>query len=121
MDSVVTFLLTQNPEAAIAFYRDKLGLKYLRDDGFALVFDLNGVMLRIGKVQSFTPAQHTVLGWESRDIGDAVQALEKKGIAFERYPNMGQDAQGICTFPNGDKVAWFKDPDGNVLSLSQHA
>jgi len=121
MDSVVTFLLTHNPEAAIAFYRDKLGLKYLRDDGFALVFDLNGVMLRIGKVPSFTPAKNTVLGWESRDIAAAMGALEQKGIAFERYPNMGQDAQGICTFPNGDKVAWFKDPDGNVLSLSQHA
>jgi catechol 2,3-dioxygenase-like lactoylglutathione lyase family enzyme len=121
MDSVVTFLLTQNPEAAIAFYRDKLGLNYLRDDGFALVFDLHGVMLRIGKVPSFTPAPNTVLGWESRDIASAMLALEQKGIAFERYPNMGQDAQGICTFPNGDKVAWFKDPDGNVLSLSQHA
>ena len=121
MDHVVTFLLTQNPEAAIAFYRDQLGLQYLRDDGFALVFDLNGVMLRIGKVPSFTPAKNTVLGWESRDIGAAIAALEQKGIAFERYPNMSQDAQGICTFPNGDKVAWFKDPDGNVLSLSQHA
>ncbi len=121
MDSVVTFLTTQNSDAAIAFYRDKLGLKFLRDDGFALVFDMNGVMLRIARAKTFTPAQGTVLGWESRDIIAAIRKLEQKGIAFERYPNMGQDADGICTFPNGDKVAWFKDPDGNVLSLSQHA
>ena len=121
MDNVVTFLLTQNPEAAIAFYRDRLGLKFLRDDGFALVFDLSGVMLRIGKVPSFTPAQNTVLGWEARDIAATMKELTQRGVVFEHYPNMGQDADGVCTFPGGDKVAWFKDPDGNVLSISQHA
>jgi catechol 2,3-dioxygenase-like lactoylglutathione lyase family enzyme len=121
MHRVVTFLLTKNPEAAAAFYRDKLGHAFRRDDGFALVFDMNGTMLRIGKVKDFTPAQNTVLGWEAEDIGTAVREMEEKGVEFERYPNMGQDAQGIATFPNGDRVAWFKDPDGNVLSLSQHA
>ena len=121
MNNVVTFLLTQNPEAAIAFYRDRLGLKFLRDDGFALVFDLNGVMLRIGKVPSFTPAQNTVLGWEARDIAATMKERTQRGVVFEHYPNMGQDADGVCTFPGGDKVAWFKDPDGNVLSISQHA
>jgi catechol 2,3-dioxygenase-like lactoylglutathione lyase family enzyme len=121
MESVVTFLLTQKPAEALAFYRDTLGLRFLRDDGFALVFDLNGVMLRIGKMPSFTPAQQTVLGWECGDIAAALDRLVKKGVAFEQYPNMGQDERGICTFPTGDKVAWFKDPDGNVLSLSQHA
>ena len=121
MDHVVTFLLTKNPEAAIAFYRDQLGLKYLRDDGFALVFNTNGIMLRIGKVKEFTPAANTVLGWEAESIEMAVDRLESAGVAFERYPNMGQDERGICTFPNGDRVAWFKDPDGNVLSISQHA
>jgi catechol 2,3-dioxygenase-like lactoylglutathione lyase family enzyme len=121
MDSLVTFLLTQNPDAAIVFYRDKLGLRYLRDDGFALVFETNGAMLRIGKVPAFTPAQNTVLGWEARDIDATLQQLVQKGVTFERYPNMGQDPHGIATFPNGDKVAWFKDPDGNVLSISQHA
>jgi catechol 2,3-dioxygenase-like lactoylglutathione lyase family enzyme len=105
---VVTFLLTQKPDAATAFYRDTMGFHWLRDDGFALVFDLGGVMLRIGKVKEFTPAQHTVLGWEVDDIAAAVQRLEQKGVHFERYPNMGQDSQGICTFPNGDKVAWLK-------------
>jgi catechol 2,3-dioxygenase-like lactoylglutathione lyase family enzyme len=121
LDRIVTFLLTGKPDAATAFYRDTLGFSYLRDDGFALVFDLHGTLLRIGKVPSHTPAQHTVLGWEMGDIGATVSELTAKGVAFERYPNMGQDEQGICTFPTGDKVAWFKDPDGNVLSLSQHA
>jgi catechol 2,3-dioxygenase-like lactoylglutathione lyase family enzyme len=120
LSRIVTFLLTQNPESAIDFYRDKLGFAYLRDDGFALVFDLHGTLLRIGKVPSHTPVQNTVLGWEVEEIGSTVADLTAKGVDFERYPNMGQDAQGICTFPSGDKVAWFKDPDGNVLSLSQH-
>ena len=121
MNQVVTFLLTQNPDAAIKFYRDTLGHTYLRDDGYALVFDLNGVMLRISKVPEFTPAKHTVLGWEAKDFSGTMAALAGKGITFERYPNMGQDDEGVCTFPGGDKVAWFKDPDGNVLSISHHA
>lgn len=121
MNRVVTFLVVKDADAAIGFYRDKLGLKFLRDDGFALVFDMGGVMLRIGRVPEFTPAQNTVLGWESTDIAATVDELAAKGVAFAHYPNMGQDECGICTFPNGDKVAWFKDPDGNVLSISQHA
>ena len=121
MDGVVTFLLTTKPDATIAFFRDKLGLSFLRDDGFALVFDMNGTRLRVGRVPSFTAAQNTALGWESRNIAAAVDALVQKGVVFERYPNMDQDERGIATFPNGDRVAWFKDLEGNVLSLSQHA
>jgi catechol 2,3-dioxygenase-like lactoylglutathione lyase family enzyme len=121
LDRVVTFLLTKKPEACLPFYRDTLGFRFLRDDGFALVFDLRGTMLRISKMPDFTPAQNTVLGWEVADIGAGVGELTRKGVAFEHYPGMGQDADGIATFPTGDKVAWFKDPDGNVLSLSQHA
>jgi catechol 2,3-dioxygenase-like lactoylglutathione lyase family enzyme len=121
MNRTITFLVTANAEAALAFYRDKLDLAFLHDDGYALVFDMNGVMLRIARVPQFTPAQYTVLGWETENIAAEVDALTGKGIAFEHYPNMGQDERGICTFPNGAKVAWFKDPDGNVLSLSQHA
>ncbi len=121
MDGVVTFLTTQNPEAALKFYRDTLGLAFQRDDGYALVFDMNGVMLRIGKATKFTPAPGTVLGWEAKDFSAAMASLVEKGISFERYPNMGQDENGVCTFPGGDKVAWFKDPDGNVLSISHHA
>ena len=121
MERVITFLLTQKAEAALLFYRDLLGLTFLGDDGFALAFDMNGVLLRIAKVPEFTAAQNTVLGWESRDIRQSIIALSQKGIAFERYPNLGQDELGIATFPGGDKVAWFKDPDGNVLSLTQFA
>lgn len=120
MESIVTFLLTQNPAAATSFYRDKLGLNFLRDDGFALVFEWKGIMLRISKVESFTPAQHTVLGWECVDLPSEVKRLAGLGITFERYPGMGQDESGIATFPTGDSVAWLKDPDGNVLSLSHH-
>lgn len=121
IDRVVTFLISTNADATLGFYRDTLGLNFIRDDGFALVFDLGGVMLRISRVPEFTPAQHTVLGWESENIAATVDELAAKGVAFNRYPNMGQDERGICTFPNGDQVAWFKDPDGNVLSISQHA
>ncbi len=121
MTRVVTFLMTLNPATALQFYRDTLGLAFLRDDGFALVFDMDGVMLRIAKAGQFTPAQHTVLGWEVDEIRATVDRLTSKGIAFEHYPNMGQDERAICMFPNGDRVAWFKDPDGNLLSISQQA
>ena len=121
MKSVITFLLTKRPDAALAFYRDTLGLEFRRDDGYALVFDMNGVMLRISRMNEFTPPQGTALGWQSGDIRSDVARLKQRGVVFEIYPNMGQDDLGIATFPGGDKVAWFKDPDGNLLSLSQHA
>lgn len=121
MDSVVTFLLTRDGEIALRFFRDTLGLHFLRDDGFALVFDMNGVMLRINKVKDFATAAHTVLGWTCADIAARVDELAPRGVAFERYAGIGQDERGIATFPSGDKVAWFKDPDGNVLSLTQFA
>lgn len=120
MTRVVTFLLTADPANALTFYRDTLGLKFVRDDGFALVFDMHGVMLRIAKAPEFAPAKHTVLGWEVEDILVAQEGLLQKGVTFEHYPNMGQDEREICTFLNGDRVAWFKDPDGNLLSISQH-
>lgn len=121
MNHVVTFLIVTDADTALAFYRDVLGLRFVRDDGFALVFDMDGVMLRINKVSNFTPAQHTVLGWQSESIETTVEELVKKGVTFTRYPNMGQDERGICTFPGGSRVAWFKDPAGNVLSISQHS
>jgi len=120
LDKMVGFAITTKPEDATAFYTDKLGFKFLSDDGFALVFDANGTMLRISKMKEFKPAQYTVLGWEVADIGQTVQELAGKGVEFERYEFMHPDSRGIVTFPTGDKVAWFKDPDGNVLSVSQH-
>jgi len=121
LDRMVGFVMTAKPEEAKRFYSEVLGFKFVRDDGFALVFDAHGLMIRVGKTQNFTPAQSTVLGWEVEDISAAVRDLGAAGAQFERYSFMKQDDQGICTFPTGDKVAWFKDPDGNVLSVSQHA
>ncbi|MGZ5546101.1 MAG: VOC family protein [Limisphaerales bacterium] len=121
LDKIVGFAITTKPEDAKAFYTGKLGFKFLQDDGFALVFDANGTMLRISKMKEFKPAQYTVLGWEVADIGQTVQELGGKGVVFERYDFMHPDSQGIVTFPTGDKVAWFTDPDGSVLSVSQHA
>ncbi|HVZ16326.1 MAG TPA: VOC family protein [Terriglobales bacterium] len=121
LENIVGFVITTKPEEAKTFYRDKLGFAFLRDDGFALVFDAHGVMLRIARMDRFTPAQYTVLGWEVPDITSAVKDLSAAGVTFERYDFMKPDPDGIVTFPTGDKVAWFKDPDGNVLSLSQHA
>lgn len=120
LDRIVGFVMTSQPEAAKEFYVSKLGFNFVRDDGFALVFDAHGTMLRVGKAKSVTPTQGTVLGWEVADIVAAVRHLKAGGISFERYDFMHPDADGIVTFPTGDKVAWFKDPDGNVLSLSQH-
>ena len=121
LDKMVGFVVTTKPEEAKAFYSNKLGFKFVQDDVFALVFDAHGTMLRVAKMQTFSPALFTVLGWQVANVGEAVRELTKKGVAFERYEFMHPDADGIVTFPSGDKVAWFKDPDGNVLSLSQHA
>jgi catechol 2,3-dioxygenase-like lactoylglutathione lyase family enzyme len=121
LDRMVGFAMTAKPDEAKRFYSEVLGFKFLRDDGFALVFDAHGLMIRLGKMPSHTPPQYTVLGWEVGDIAAAVRDLSAAGATFERYNFMLHDEQGIVTFPTGDKVAWFKDPDGNVLSLSQHA
>jgi catechol 2,3-dioxygenase-like lactoylglutathione lyase family enzyme len=116
----VGFAMTTKPEQAKKFYGETLGFGFLKDDGFALVFDAHGTLLRVGKAKEFAPAGNTILGWEVEDISAAVSGLVAKGVVFERYPGMPQDEKAICTFPTGDRVAWFKDPDGNVLSLSQH-
>ena len=117
---VMTFLGATERERARAFYERTLGLRYVTEDPFALVFDLNGTTLRISPVPSFTPAKHTVLGWDVPDIGKAVATLKGAGIIFEKYGFPGQDEEGIWSAPGGAKVAWFKDPDGNILSVSEH-
>lgn len=122
MDSsskIMAFVGTRDPERARAFYRDTLGLHLVSEDSFALAFDVNGTMLRVSIVPDLTPAKYTVLGWQVPDIVAVVQELQKAGVAFERYP-FPQDDLGIWTAPGGARVAWFKDPDGNVLSVSQH-
>lgn len=119
--NIVAFVATTQPDKAKHFYGDTLGLKFVSEDPFALVFDARGVMLRVGKMKEFTPQQFTVLGWETKDINETVTDLETRGIKFEKFGMPGQDEHGIWTAPgNSAKVAWFKDPDGNVLSVSQH-
>jgi catechol 2,3-dioxygenase-like lactoylglutathione lyase family enzyme len=118
---IVAFVPTRDREKARAFYGGLLGLHFVKDDGFAAVMDANGTMLRIGTVPAdFKPAQFTILGWRVADIEQTVAALQSKGVQFERFGFFKQDELGIWIAPNGDKVAWFKDPDGNVLSVSQH-
>jgi catechol 2,3-dioxygenase-like lactoylglutathione lyase family enzyme len=120
LNKVVTFVATTNSQKARKFYEETLGLRFVSDDGFALVFDIDGTMLRIAKVPDFRPAPFTVLGWEVSNVEASVSHLNAKGVSFERFPGMPQDELGIWSAPGGAKVAWFKDPDGNILSLSQH-
>ena len=118
---MMAFVATINPQRAREFYERTLGLRLVSDDlPFALVFDLRGTMLRVTAVQELTPAPYTVLGWKVPDIVAAAQALQRVGVVFQRYPGMEQDESGIWASPSGAKVAWFKDPDGNTLSISQH-
>lgn len=116
---IVAFAPTRDAKAARAFYEGVLGLKLVSEDKFALVFDANGTMLRVTIVPPYTPQQFTVLGWDVADIAATVADLSAKGVEFQRYGMPGQDERGIWTSPGGAKVAWFKDPDGNVLSVTQ--
>jgi catechol 2,3-dioxygenase-like lactoylglutathione lyase family enzyme len=119
--NIVAFVPTRDAEKARAFYETVLGLRFVKDDGFALVLDANGIMVRVAKVPPpFTPAQFTILGWQVTDIEKVVEGLQGKGVRFERFGFLEQDKLGIWTTPTGEKVAWFKDPDGNILSVSQH-
>jgi catechol 2,3-dioxygenase-like lactoylglutathione lyase family enzyme len=119
-NDIVAFVTITDFQKARAFYEDVLGLKFVKDDGFALVFDANGIMLRAAKMKEVTPAHSTVLGWQVTEIEKMAAALAGKGVVFERFGFFKQDELGIWTAPGGDKVAWFKDPDGNILSISQH-
>jgi catechol 2,3-dioxygenase-like lactoylglutathione lyase family enzyme len=119
--NIVAFVPTRDAEKARAFYEGVLGLRFVKDDGFALVLDANGIMVRVARVPPpFTPAQFTILGWQVSDIEKVVEGLQGKGVRFERFGFLEQDKLGIWTTPTGEKVAWFKDPDGNILSVSQH-
>ncbi len=118
--NIIAFVPTKNTERARKFYDQTLGLRFVSDDGFALVFDANGVMVRVVRVQEFAPAPYTILGWEVQNIEEVVAKLTQNGIQFERYGFFKQDDLGIWTAPSGARVAWFKDPDGNTLSVSGH-
>jgi catechol 2,3-dioxygenase-like lactoylglutathione lyase family enzyme len=115
---IVAFVATSSPAKAKRFYRDKLGLRLVEASPFALVFDAHGTMLRVTPVNKVATAGYTVLGWQVPDIVDAVKRLRKAGVRFERYDGMGQDKLGVWQSPSGARIAWFKDPDGNTLSIA---
>jgi len=116
---VMAFVATKDAERAKTFYAQTLGLRLIADERYALVFDANGTMLRVQKVRQVHPAPYTALGWKVSDIRGTVRALIDKGVTFLQIGFPGQDALGIWAADDGTMVAWFKDPDGNTLSLSQ--
>ncbi|HWZ53397.1 MAG TPA: VOC family protein [Candidatus Acidoferrales bacterium] len=119
-NKVIGFVPTQDSAKAREFYEGKLGFQFVSDDPFALVMRSGETMIRVSKAKDFTPAPYTILGWEVKDIEAVVRWLTSRGVAFEKYPFVQDQDLGIWTAPSGDRVAWFKDPDGNVLSVSQH-
>jgi catechol 2,3-dioxygenase-like lactoylglutathione lyase family enzyme len=117
---MVGFVRTTDYDRTRAFYEGNLGFDFVSLDQFALVLSAGGQTIRIAKVPNFTPLQGTVLGWEVKDIQAVATWLRDRGVTLEKYP-VAQDRElGIWTAPSGDKVAWFKDPDGNILGISQH-
>jgi catechol 2,3-dioxygenase-like lactoylglutathione lyase family enzyme len=116
---VLPFVATTQPEKARSFYCDVLGLHCEEDTPFALVMSTANAMLRIQKVQAFAPLPFTVLGWKVPNVRATAEQLLGKGVKFERFEGMSQDDLGIWVSPSGAMVCWFKDPDGNVLSLTQ--
>jgi catechol 2,3-dioxygenase-like lactoylglutathione lyase family enzyme len=119
LDHPVLFLATADAARARAFYEDVLGLEFVADEYVALVFRVGGSVLRIQKVEQVQAAPYTALGWDVPDIRAAVRQLRDAGATFERFDGMSQDADAIWRAPSGALVAWFRDPDGHVLSLTQ--
>lgn len=117
---VTALVGTMKPDAARTFYADTLGLEFVADDGYALVFAGENARVRVSRVPAVTPAAYAVLAFAVDDIEKAVDGLAAKGVAFARFGFFLQDARGIWTAPDGTKVAWFHDPDLNLLSLVQH-
>jgi catechol 2,3-dioxygenase-like lactoylglutathione lyase family enzyme len=114
------FVLTKDYDKARAFYEGKLGFEFVSLDQFALVMNAGQNMIRISKAPNFTPLQSTVLGWEVKDIVAVAKWLDGRGVVLEKYPFVQDKELGIWSAPGGAKVAWFKDPDGNVIGISQH-
>lgn len=119
--SIGAFVATADSARAREFYEKTLGLDFVSDEPYAVVFNANGTTLRIQKVQEVVVAPYTALGWHVTDIASVISELVDRGVEFLKFEGFGQDELGIVTFPGGAKVAWFKDPDGNTLSLDEHA
>jgi catechol 2,3-dioxygenase-like lactoylglutathione lyase family enzyme len=116
---LVAFVATTDLDRARAFYGDVLGLSVVEESPFACVFDAHGTQIRVTPVGEIRIAPYTVLGWAVADIVAMVRALGSAGVSFERFPGMDHDDLGVWAAPGGARVAWFTDPDGNVLSLTQ--
>ena len=119
LDTPILFLATANAERSRAFYERVLGLEFVADQPPALVFKVGHSMLRIQKVERVHVAPYTALGWAVSDIRDTVRALREAGVAFSIFEGMNQDSDGIWQSSSGALVAWFQDPEGHVLSLTQ--
>lgn len=117
---IMAFLATTDADKARDFYQNILGLKLIEEHEFALVFDVDGIELRIQKTSVFAPHSHTSLGWNVPQMEATIRDLTAKGISFIRYEGMDQDELGIWHPPSGVQIAWFKDPDGNLLSLTKN-
>jgi len=117
---MVGFVPTTDYDRARAFYEGKLEFDFVSLDQYALVVSVGGHRIRIAKVPNFTPLVGTILGWEVNNIQTIVTWLRERGVSLEKYPFVQDRELGIWTAPTGDQVAWFKDPDGNILSVSQH-
>ncbi|MEO8041431.1 MAG: VOC family protein [Acidobacteriota bacterium] len=116
-----SFVATADPARAREFYENVLGLEFVSEEPYALVFNSNGTTLRIQKVSQVVVAPYTAIGWHVTNISTVVSGLKERGVDFVLIEGFGQDDLGIVTFPGGAKVAWFKDPDGNTLSLDEFA
>lgn len=120
-EKLVAFAATTDGERSARFYEQVLGLRIQSDDAFALVLDANNVELRLQKIERFAPQPFTVLGWQVSDVQTTVDSLARRGVQFERYSWLEQDDRGVWSAPSGARIAWFKDPDGNLLSVAQYA
>jgi len=119
--TLMGFVATADAAAARQFYQNVLGLELVEDGPYALVFAVPGTSIRVQKVEAVAPAPYTALGWRVADIAAEVRQLAARGLRFERYAGLPQDEHGIWRTPAGAAVAWFRDPDGNTLSLTEHA
>lgn len=119
-EKLTAFCATTDAARAKAFYGEMLGLTLRSEDDFALSFDANGTELRVQKVADFTPQGFTVLGWQVSDVYAMVDMLEARGVALERFEGLAQDEHGVWQAPGGARIAWIRDPDGNLISVAEY-
>jgi catechol 2,3-dioxygenase-like lactoylglutathione lyase family enzyme len=118
-EKLIGFTATANPSEAKMFYETTLGLKLIEDSPYALVFAAGATTIRVQKVQTVVVSGYTALGWQVNNIAKAVQELSARGVKFQKYEGLPQDETGVWRTPDGSAVAWFKDPDGNTLSITE--